>query len=189
VEADALFTATLDDLEQRVIPGRPEYDVLMAAALIRKLLLDEHPLAHVVNRPPERRLKLRFRTNVAPAVWEVLPDTPKPVFWSIQDGLDPETAVMRRHAPSDLSLDDFLRVRVMLIEGHEINVHELVDHAAHVSGAVHAGPPGSEKERALQDVTRQIQVGGYDPAVRSLLAIGRITLRALAPLRAVVEDS
>jgi hypothetical protein len=63
---DELFLFTLEDLEQRVELGRGEYDALMAAWLLRKLLLDELPLIHEANR--SRRLKLRFR------MYDDLPD-------------------------------------------------------------------------------------------------------------------
>ena len=57
--ADELFLLTFEDLEERVTLGRGEYDALMSAWLLRKLLLDEQPLVHRANR--SRRLKLKFR--------------------------------------------------------------------------------------------------------------------------------
>ena len=57
--ADELFLLTFEDLEERVALGRGEYDALMSAWLLRKLLLDEQPLVHRANR--SRRLKLKFR--------------------------------------------------------------------------------------------------------------------------------
>jgi hypothetical protein len=57
--ADELFLLTFEDLEERVALGRGEYDALMSAWLLRKLLLDEQPLVHRANR--SRRLKVKFR--------------------------------------------------------------------------------------------------------------------------------
>jgi uncharacterized small protein (DUF1192 family) len=57
--ADELFLLTFEDLEERVALGRDEYDALISAWLLRKLLLDKQPLVHRANR--SRRLKLKFR--------------------------------------------------------------------------------------------------------------------------------
>ena len=60
MQADELFLRTLEDLDRRTtVPD--EYEALLAAGLLRKLLLDEAPLAHQVNR--YRRERIRFRIN------------------------------------------------------------------------------------------------------------------------------
>src|SRR5438477_2642994 len=48
--ADELFLLIFEDLEERVALGRGEYDALISAWLLRKLLLDEQPLVHRANR-------------------------------------------------------------------------------------------------------------------------------------------
>src|SRR4051812_20566919 len=89
MEPDALFLATLDDLDASATAGRTSYDLLHVAALLRKLLLDGTSLLDSVNR--SRRVKVRFLTNQRQP-----PDDPPPTSWSIQDGLDPDTAAPLR---------------------------------------------------------------------------------------------
>jgi hypothetical protein len=55
MDIDRLFVYTLRDLEQRAA-ATDEYTVLMSAALLRKLLLDEGRLMDQVNR--SYRLKI-----------------------------------------------------------------------------------------------------------------------------------
>jgi len=59
VDVDRLFLETMNDLDRRLDAPVDEYDVLMIAPLLRKLLLDDSPLVHLVNR--QRRVKFRFR--------------------------------------------------------------------------------------------------------------------------------
>ena len=68
MDPEHLFVETLDDLSRRIEPGHPEYDVLMSAALLRKLLLEEQPLPDQVNRA--YRLKLRYIVNVREPIWK-----------------------------------------------------------------------------------------------------------------------
>ena len=60
MQADQLFLRTLEDLDRRTTVA-DEYEALLAAGLLRKLLLDEAPLVHQVNR--YRRERIRFRIN------------------------------------------------------------------------------------------------------------------------------
>jgi hypothetical protein len=80
VDRETLFLRTLDDLEARIRPGIDEYEVLLIAGLLRKLLLDDPPLIDQVNR--ERKLRLRFVINARPPVWQLAGSEP-PVYWSI----------------------------------------------------------------------------------------------------------
>ena len=57
ITVDELFVRTIDDLEERA--GTTDEYELLAAALLRKLLLDRPPLMDQVNRT--RRLPISFR--------------------------------------------------------------------------------------------------------------------------------
>lgn len=184
MDRNELFLETLAELQRRIAPGGGEYDVLMAAGLLRKLLLDESPLMDQVNR--QKKLRIRFRANCGGPSRVIIED--RPVFWSQQDGFDPETGLVRRGGPTKLTKDQMLRCVVLLTRGHEITVHELIDAVAHVEGAVHAGKPHGPKEEALAAVAQEIRVGGLPPATRALLAIARVTLRGLEPLRSAVRQ-
>jgi cobalamin biosynthesis protein CobT len=60
VDVDQLFIHTLRDLERRTAATN-EYEVLLSAALLRKLLLDQERLMDQANR--SYRLDLRFRIS------------------------------------------------------------------------------------------------------------------------------
>jgi hypothetical protein len=75
----------LNDLEARAV-AVDEYEALLAASLLRKLLLDEHPLVDQVNRT--HRIKLRFPIN-GPTRYEEMVLEMKPVYWSLEDAIDP----------------------------------------------------------------------------------------------------
>jgi hypothetical protein len=179
-DADDLFIATLDDLAARSMAGRTEYDVLGIAALLRKLLIDGSRLVDQVNR--SHQLRLRFRANR-----RLPPTDPSPIFWSIQDGLDPETAMPSRGIePQDMTRDEFLSVKIIHVAGTDLTVGEVVGYLANAAGAVHLGQPRTPKEAALAEVESTLQIGGYPPALRSLLAISRVTVKALQPLRSAI---
>jgi hypothetical protein len=50
VKRETLFLRTLEDLGRRVEPGVDEYEVLLIAGLLRKLLVDSPRLVDEVNR-------------------------------------------------------------------------------------------------------------------------------------------
>jgi hypothetical protein len=187
-----LLLETVRDLaaRSRVQPdARPptEYEILMAAPLLRKLLLEGQPLVTRVNR--EYRVKLRFLVSDVPPPWEI-PGLGIPasalMFWSEGDGLDPATAPP---GPTvELTRDEFLGRRAMRVSDEDVAVKDVVRYAAHVLGAVHAGEPRSTAERALADVGGAIFIGGYDAVLQVLPAISRVVLRALVPLVAAVEQ-
>jgi hypothetical protein len=80
MQADQLFLRTLEDLDRRTAVA-DEYEALLAAGLLRKLLLDETPVVHQVNR--YRRERIRFRINgETPLERIMLQDNP--VFWAIE---------------------------------------------------------------------------------------------------------
>jgi hypothetical protein len=185
MDRDRLFVETLHDLQERVSPTpKSEYDVLRAAGLLRQLLTDDAPLLHQVNR--ERRLTIRFRANVREPSWKKVPGLPAPVFWMTADGLDPASGFPGRQV-EELPLDAFLAIVVMGIQDVELTVKDIIRQASHISGAVHAGTPSEESEVAMSALSGVIRVGGYDPVVKSLHAIGRVTVAALAPLGEQIE--
>jgi len=178
-QVETLFIRTLDDLERRV--STPDaYELLGASALIRKLLLDDHPLTDQVNR--EFQLKVRF------TVAEPIPlplGGPQPVIETIQDGLDPSTAPPWLPRKT-LNRDQFMAYPLAKVASHTYTVREVVLFEANVMGGVHAGSPGSEKREALHRIETTFYVGGLPSSLRQLQAIGRVVLVALAPLRAAI---
>jgi hypothetical protein len=110
---------------------------------------------------------------------------PAPTFWTVQDGLDPDTAhpSKRRYTASR---DQFFQTVVTIVNDYKYSVREVILFEANVMGAVHAGSPKSEREHALQQVDSTIAVGGYASSLRQLQAIARVVLKSLSPLRASI---
>ena len=175
VDADRLFLHTLEDLEWRTT-ATDEYEVLMSGALLRKLLLDGTPLTDQVNR--RHRLPLRFRIS-AVSPYEKLVFEDNPVFWAIEDALDPDCALA--YAPFDATRDQFLARRVMGFNGTWLTVRDVINQLANIEGAVHRGEARDARERALQAVTNFYRNSGLPGAVNQVKLIGRITVRGLGP--------
>jgi hypothetical protein len=184
LNVDLLFINTLDELAQRTVMGAPEYDVLMSAGLLRKLLLDGgNSLMDQVNR--ERRLQLTFAICVSSEFERAL-RAMTPTAWSLGDGLDPQTTAVDAEV-EHVKRDRFLARTVMIANGVEYSVHDVIKTAANVVGAVHAGEGRSERDRLLAEMNRQLSVGGMGAVVQALPAISRVTLQGLEPLRRAVE--
>jgi hypothetical protein len=177
VQSDGLFLDTLEDLRRRTNLRAAEYDMVQAAGLLRRLVLDKSPLWAEVNR--EHRLKPECvwqRLHVATAArngpaWV-------PWWW-----LDPEIHDMHPlHARETLEpwrgpIGKFLQHVVIRRAPHELTVQELISHYAHWEGGVHfkTSPPQSD---LLSDIREE-----SEEALRlTVLAIGRIIHRALTPL-------
>ena len=185
MDADRLLIATLDDLAERINSPMTEYEVLGIAALLRRLLLDSPPLLDVVNR--EHRLKVRFVVANDDAYRDmVLGDGA--MFWSAQDGLDPETSLPGMHGTLELNRDQFLARPVMASRGRLISVRDVITHGANVAGAVHlTSQPKDESHQEISGWAEALGIGGYPAGTRELQAIGRVVLKALAPVRAAAQ--
>ena len=175
-ESEALFLRTLEDIEKRLTQTDP-YEILFIAALIRKLFLDDFPLVDQINRI--HKIKLTFETTLP---FELPKDIPAPSLWTMQDGLDPDTAIpgKRRYTASR---DQFFQTIVTIVNDHQYSVREIILFEANVMGAVHAGSPKTDKEQALKQIDSTFAVGGYASSLRQLQAIARVVLKSLLPLR------
>lgn len=180
MNAQDLFLHTLSDLEKR-IESTDEYDVLMAAALLRKLLVDGGRLTDQVNR--DYRLKLRFRiSDVSPLEKMIHEDNP--MLWSIEDALAPESRLA--YKPYDATRDQFLSRRIMRFDSHWVSVGDVIDQLANVEGAVHSGEPDTARRQAIQALGKFYSRGGLPGVVAQVKLIGQITLRGLSPLREAI---
>jgi hypothetical protein len=182
MDVQSLFVETLDELATRA-EAHDEYDVLMAAGLIRKLLLDAAPLVDQVNR--SHRLKLVFEIGESGAF---PPGVPAPTHWAAQDGLDPNTAppfVRRRQ----VTRDELLATVVVISNGSSHSVRDVVLFEANVMGAIHAGSAKEDKDRVFLELNSALAIGGHRVSLRQLKAISRVVLRGLEPLRQAVMST
>ena len=140
---NSLFIKTIDDLKLKS-NSNDEYDLLMSSTLIRKLLIDGNIcLVHPVNKPI--RLKVKFHVTDSKRVLEHSNNTNEIFlnkrfvdFWSIADGLDPDTQIMK--APIiNVSIDKFLTLPVIQILEKRYSIKEIVLFFANSMGGVHRG--------------------------------------------------
>lgn len=183
MDAEELFLRTLDHLEQS-ITSTDEYVVLMSAGLLRKLLVDGGRLMNQVNRA--YRLSLRFRiSDVSPLEKAMLDDNP--IFWSLEDSLDPESRLS--YKPFGAKIDQFLGRRIMRFNGNWITVLDVIDQLANVEGAVHSGEPDTDRRKAIQAAGKFYSRDGLPGVVSQVRLLGRITVRGLTPLREAILAS
>jgi hypothetical protein len=183
VDKDQLFLETISDLQSRVA-APDEYGMLRTAALLRQLLLDSPRLIDEVNR--QRRLRVTFRVVDKDAYVQMVLDDGA-IFYSTEDGLDPNTAAFGQ--VKELNRDQFLKQPVMVVNGHTASVHDLIDQLAHIEGGIHAATARTDKEKALTEAGQVLGIGGLPAGVRMLAAIGRVVLSGLEELRRRVATS
>jgi hypothetical protein len=178
VHPHRLFLETLADLERRAAADSTEYEALMIAGLLRKLVIDGHPLVDVVNN--RYRLKVRYRINDTKP-----PDVPGQLMaWNALDGLDPQTS--DNHEPKSVSIDGLLRQPVMINDGHVYTVRDLISHQANAAGAVHVGPGSGAAGRALRGNELSREEAEWPMQVWNLRSIARVVVAGLRELRSAV---
>lgn len=188
-----LFLRDLEELDQ-LEESHSDYDCLRIAGILRRLLLDDVPLVHLVNR--ERKIQIRFRVNFdKPGESIIVPGRQgsgvlRAQSVSMGDALDPE--VERRIATSTLKLEKLLGRPVATARGKDVSARELIKYAANVAGGVHKGSPRSDKERAIEELAekllhrRLVRRADDEEYISSLLttvrALGRVIRRGLRPV-------
>lgn len=180
MDVDRLFLHTLHDLEDRT-GTTDEYKVLMSAALLRKLLLDADRLVDRVNR--SYKLDLRFRVSSVSPFEQMVYDN-NPLFWIIEDALDPE--LFPASPPLYAKRDQFLARRVMCFQGSWITVRDVIHQLANIEGAVHAGKAKEQRQIAFQEAEKFYSRGHLPGVISQVRTIGRIVVRGLRPLHDAV---
>ena len=184
-EIEKLFLRTIQDMESR-IKAPDAYEVLGLSGLIRRLFLDDNPLVDQVNRV--YRQKIKFVITDPNSQYTQIVLSTKPSFYSVQDGLDPDTALPNK-VKIEVNRDQFFGTMVLMIEGKPYSIREVVLFEANIMGWIHAGAPKTDKERALAEINNLYIGGSTRAATRQLQAIGRIIIKALQPLREAVQNA
>ncbi len=183
MDADDLFIRTLSDLERRTTVT-DEYEALMSAGLLRKLLLDSTPLMDQVNL--NHRLKVRFRINGESPLERVIHED-RPMYWLLGDAIDPDAFHPPGiQAPVDATRSQLFARHVMSVQGNWMTVRDLISQLANIEGAVHSGKPQNPREELLEQVSRLVFIGNLPAGVRQVQSIGRVVVRGLTPLRDAV---
>lgn len=187
---DDVFLATLEDLRLRCRLDASEYDMIQAAGLLRRLLLDSVPLWTRVNREVKLKLTAEWsRGRVAhhsvsgdgawiPGLWldPVLHD-----LWA-RDLDIPGVPVSAADFRESGNLQAFLQHETVLGEDGTVSIQELITHYANREGGVHYDE-GAAKNPLIEDIRQAAD----EPLRHTLLAASRIVVRAFEPLAAAVH--
>lgn len=158
-----------------LMKSQKEIDLLDLSARLRQLLLDGNALVHQANQ--NYRIKFVFRVGE----FRGPPPDEHDVILSLEDGLDPDT---RRPGglAKEVNLDGFLAHKVLYLRGKAYSVRDIIKHASDAAGGVHRSDNPSEQHKKIADYSSGFGIGGLPAAIRQLQAIGRVTLKGLAPL-------
>ena len=169
-----MFLHTVADLESR-LASPTFYNIVRAAALVRQLLVDDHPLVHAANR--HARIKLVFRP------FDLRPYVPG-LKWAAPVTVDaslPNTAPIK----SDL----FLSSKCLAIGTETYSIKDVIKHCANTRGGVHIGRADADEQRILDvDGSANIAVdylSGADVvpvSIAVMAGIARSVLEGVQPL-------
>jgi hypothetical protein len=194
MEPERLFVRKFQELRQRTDMNAlsqakdADYEVLMAAPLIRELLLGDPPLMHIANRGAKLRIRFNF---IGRTPYEDLILSHRPVLWAKADAIWPGSGGPGSNEPvTSGTIDQFLRENVMLIQGDHIDVHALIDYVANAAGGVHYNPDSKKHKRAiLAALDQQMTLGGLQECLRSLLGVAWVVRDALEPLAKHIDPN
>ncbi len=176
--AEWLFVETVTDIQQRSEhPGkRSRYELLGIAPLLRKLLIDRHPLLNTVRAArPEVRTDFRIRQWSAPEDGQQGKDLP----YLLRLG-GPEL-IGGPNDPALPKLQHFIGAKVGLVQGRPLTVRDVVKYYANVEGGVHFGVPDEGAQHILSEMAPLLH-GRSTGQIEVLAHLGAIVVDALTPL-------
>jgi hypothetical protein len=179
MQVEELFLRTVEDLRDRVQEG-DEYALIRATALLRQLILDGANLVDQVNRA--HKLKIRYTVCGKKFSEHIL--ARKPALFSSLGGI--HVSGLFAHQREECTREQFLKTIVLSVGGHTFTIQDLIDHAAHVAGGVHAGSARNDRERVLSEFRGLIirePTQQLTPQIVELRGISLIVLDAIEPLR------
>jgi hypothetical protein len=176
MSTDELFMHVFTELVETIHGGY--FDLLRASALIRQLLLDDPPLAHLVNR--DLRIKIRFRV----IRYVTDPNRNPPAFgWSC---VYAPSSVPGPPEPEVLKQDSFLAANCIGMRGKLFTIKDVIKSCANVRGGVHLANTVDEKDQSLLNFDRVCQDAGIVTSVAIMRGITASVAEGLSPLYAAI---
>lgn len=196
VDVNEAFIETVEDLRRRCDLRATEYDMVQAAGLIRRLLIDGSALWVQVNRQFKTKPSVEWATIRA----MVRADVSKQVMVgglaldpvmaralltvNFPDSDPNETLAQSTHSGN---FEKFLSAEVMdqHLPGQTrrtATVRDLIKHYANREGGVHYDPTG----RSANEFIEQIRHFADEDLRMMIIACGRIVVRALEPMAVVL---
>ena len=170
-----LFLKTLEDLDKKS-QSQDWYDMLLISGLIYKLLYDEHPL---VDGDNILKTRIEFEIND-----RQLPNSSDLMFYSIEDGFDPQTSVP--HLTKSITVDraGLYSRPVMIINSKIFTVKDLIRFLRNKQGGVHNDDVSlDDKDKILKDLQNNFGIRGVPAGLSLLRAISRVVIKGLSSLK------
>lgn len=133
------FLRSLIELQGR-ISSHDHFDLLQASGILRRLLIDSHPLIHLVNRTYREKLHFPFVKEIP-----IIRIDEGPTF----ESTNPCPAFALTNDVELLTLDDFLGRTVLKGLNHEYSVKDVISVCANVKGAIHVDERPAAFEASL----------------------------------------
>jgi hypothetical protein len=170
---------SLLELQERVVHA-DRIHLLEASSILRRILLDAHPLAHSVNRTYKCRIKF-------PVVPERVDDNAPEGSTYTYINLSP------LYASNDevrlVSWDQFLALIAVRGKDEAFTVREVLDVCANVKGGVHFDDPKSEIADQLLNLDKQFQPALIDASLHAVADLSWCVQRGLRPLVENILDT
>lgn len=150
--------------------------MLLLSGLVYKLLYDRHPLVDVANTSGQQ---IVFSVND-----RKLPTDPTLVFYSIEDGIDPDTSVPHLTNAVRMDRNGLYQQPVMVVKGEAITVKDLIRFLRDKQGSVHADNVSlTDKDKLMKELQATLFIGGTNSGLRLMRAIARVVIKGLNPLK------
>lgn len=167
---------TVDDLRSRSL-SENEYEILGAAGVLRRTLIDQHLLVDVARPKYQAQPIFAFTENTE------FP-THASGFTQVVYFLDEGTF---RVASQTATLKEFLTSSVGSVGGISITVRAFIQHFANVEGGVHIGLAKTEESQALRDIF-SFRSKAWRHGLALLADIAAVTATAIEPLASPTRE-
>jgi hypothetical protein len=173
-DAEALFIRTIADLAD-ASTSNDWYLLLKSSADLRLLLLDG--LLHKANE--RHKLKIRFRI----ATPGDLPPIDFDKFWR---NIAPHN--LSEHQLTDVSVDQFLKLRVFESKQDAITVKDVIRAAANADGGVHLDAPRQAQEELVLALDKETMRFGQAASRYILKEICAVVVASSIPLVGQIQE-
>jgi len=133
-----IFIRALNDIEKKVLGGE-KYNIVKAAGVLRQLLLDASPLAHLVNKT----FRIKFEFIVVTLPERKCIHNELDVFLINRNSYP---ALVKTH---EVNLSAFLKTNIISIKELNYSVNEIIDYICHVRSGIHSRSAKTDKELKL----------------------------------------
>lgn len=176
---DVLFLETLMDITSK-LTSESRYELVRLSALLRQMLCDTPPLVQEVNR--YRKVTLLFEVD---DIHNLIPIPEHESLRTDWRTLYPDS----QNRVKTVKLEQFLKLVTITHEGVDFSVGDVIDVVAHAFGGVHHGKLRKNNNKKLDAFEKEIFLNGTSMVLCSLVDIGRVTLKALLPLAAIITQA